>query len=250
MKRKTILLALSLVVATNTMAQVGEHRNELAVGPSAGYVLSNVGFSPNVPQSMLGGLTGGLTVRYTCEKYFKSICAIVGEVNYAQIGWKESILDLDDQPVINSVTGVAEKYSRKMTYVQVPVFARMGWGRERRGFQFFFQVGPQMGLYLNDKTEINFDLDTRNSQDRTNNIVAQDTMAVENKFDYGIAGGLGMEYSNPRLGHFLLEGRYYYGLGDIYGNSKRDYFGRSNFGNIYIKLTWLFDIVKSKHDFK
>ena len=77
-------------------------------------------------------------------------------------------------------------------------------------------------------------------------MVAQDTMAVENKFDYGIAVGLGAEYSIPKAGHILLEGRYYYGLGNLYGDTKRDFFGSSNFGNIVIKLTYLFDITKTK----
>jgi hypothetical protein len=45
----------------------------------------------------------------------------------------------------------------------------------------------------------------------------------------------------------MLEGRYYYGLGDFYGNSKRDYFGRSNFSNIIVKLTYLFDIARTKN---
>ena len=72
-------------------------------------------------------------------------------------------------------------------------------------------------------------------------------MSVENKIDYGIAVGLGLEYSNRHLGHFLLEGRYYYGLGNIYGDSKRDYFSKSNIGNIVIKLTYLFDIIKTNN---
>lgn len=226
-------------------AQIGEHRSDFAIGGSAGYVLSNVGFTPKVPQKMMPGLTGGLTVRYTCEKYFSSICAIVGELNYVQMGWKEEILTPEDQPVINQFSGEAEAYERQMTYLQVPVFARLGWGRERKGFQFFFQVGPQFGLFLNDKTTSNFDLTNYNASARTSVVVAQDTMAVERKFDYGIAGGIGLEFSNPHLGHFLLEGRYYYGLGDIYGNSKRDYFARSNHSNIIVKLTYLFDIAKT-----
>ena len=82
---------------------------------------------------------------------------------------------------------------------------------------------------------------------RTSSVVAQDTMSVERKVDYGIAAGLGLEFSHRKLGHFLIEGRYYYGLGDIYGNSKKDYFGRSNLGNIVIKMTYLFDIVKSNN---
>ena len=64
----------------------------------------------------------------------------------------------------------------------------------------------------------------------------------------GIAGGLGLEFSHRKLGHFMLEGRYYFGLGNIYGDSKRDYFARSNYGNIVVKLTYLFDIIKTKND--
>ena len=48
------------------------------------------------------------------------------------------------------------------------------------------------------------------------------------------------------VGHFLLEARYYYGLGNIYGSSKKDYFGKSNFGQIVIKLGYLFDITRTK----
>ena len=69
-------------------------------------------------------------------------------------------------------------------------------------------------------------------------------MPVEKKLDYGIAAGAGVEYSNQKIGHFHVEGRYYYGLGNIYGDSKRDYFGSSNFGTITIKLTYLFDITR------
>ena len=78
-------------------------------------------------------------------------------------------------------------------------------------------------------------------------VVAQDTMAVENKLDYGIALGLGAEYSIPKVGHFLAEARYYYGLGNIYGSSKRDYFGKSNYGQIVFKVSYLFDISRTKN---
>jgi hypothetical protein len=102
------------------------------------------------------------------------------------------------------------------------------------------------GELFGEKTVSNFNFADRNLADRSNLTCAQDTMSVENKFDYGIAAGLGMELALPRVGHFLLEGRYYYGLGNIYGDSKRDYFARSNHSNIVIKLTYLFDIVKTK----
>lgn len=232
-------------------AQVGEYRTDFAIGANAGYMLSNVGFVPEVPQGMLGGVTGGLSLRYTCEKYFKSICAIVAEVNIAQTGWKEDILDVDNQPVYyydDKEKTNPLMYERKMTYLQVPIMARLGWGRERKGFQAFFQLGPQFGCFLSDKINTNIVPGYGTANQRVSNIVAQDTMAVENKFDYGVVGGAGLEFSHPKLGHFILEGRYYYGLGNIYGNSKSDYFGKSNMGQIVIKATWLFDIIRTKND--
>ncbi len=243
---KSFLTALLLLLVVSVKGQVGEHRNDLAVGVNAGYVLNSIGFVPKVTQTMHGGMTAGISARYVCEKYFSTICSVAAEVNYTSLGWKEKILDPQDQPVINPVTGAAEAYSRNIGYIQIPVFAHLAWGRENKGFQFFFQAGPQFGLYLSESTDSNFNWDERNTTDRSNKTDEQGTMPVENKFDYGIAGGLGMEYSHPRAGHFLLEARYYYGLGNIYGDSKRDFFGRSNHGSIVIKVAYLFDIMKTK----
>jgi hypothetical protein len=245
--RRLILLFVVLLTVIIAHAQVGEYRNELAVGGGAGMTMASVNFLPKVPQGLLNGKTMGLTLRYTGEKYFNSICAVVAEVNLTETGWKESILDLNDQPVMRLDADEPERYERRLTYLQIPVFARLGWGRERRGFQFFFQVGPQVGFLQSEHTETNFDVAYRNVNDRISPVWVQDTMAVENKLDYGISAGLGMEFSHPKVGHFLLEGRYYYGLGNLYGNSKRDYFAISNQQNIVIKLSYLFDIMRSKN---
>ena len=245
-KKILLIILLFSLTTLSAKAQVGEHRNDLAVGVNAGYGLNTIGFVPKVSQKMHGGLTGGFSVRYVCEKYFKTICSVAAEVNYAALGWNEDILDAMDQPVINPKTGKAESYNRTISYIQVPVFAHLAWGKEQKGFQFFFQAGPQFGLYLGESTSSNFNWDDRNLDDRSNKTDAQGTMSVENKFDYGIAAGLGAEYSVPNLGHFQLEARYYYGLGNIYGDTKRDYFGKSNHNTIVVKLAYLFDIMKTK----
>lgn len=246
MTRKIFILIMLMMVSATIYAQIGEHRSDLSVGVNGGYVMSNVGFTPEVPQYKKPGFTGGLTMRYVCEKYFKSICAIQLELNYVKTGWKEKIQDKNNADVINATTGEAESYERTISYWQLPILARMGWGRESKGLQFFVQAGPQIGLFLGESTKTNFNLSNYNSADRSSFVVAQDTMSVENKLDYGITGGIGLEYSHPKIGHIILEGRYYYALGDIYGNSKRDYFGRSNLENIVVKLTFLFDISKTK----
>lgn len=239
-------VVLMLMLPTVMQAQIGDHRNDLSIGFCGGYVMSNVGFTPKVTQDSHTGITLGLSMRYTCEKYFNTICSIAAEVNYARIGWKESILTTDDQPVINPTTGIAEAYQRDLDYIQVPIFAHLAWGREQKGMQFFFKAGPQFGYLISEKTKTNFSYDNRNTADRSNQTAEQYNMPVENKFDYGIAAGMGVEYSHPKVGHLLLEGRYYYGLGNIYGDSKRDYFAKSNHSNIVVKLTYLFDVIRSK----
>ena len=70
-------------------------------------------------------------------------------------------------------------------------------------------------------------------------------MPIENKFDYGITAGLGCEF-HTKLGHFMIDGRYYFALSDIYGNSKRDVFARSAHGTILAKFTYLFNLRSDK----
>jgi hypothetical protein len=246
---RSLLFIIFYFLFSHARAQVGEYRTDLAIGFNGGYVMTNVSFTPDVPQDLLGGMTGGLTIRYTCEKYFSSICAITAEVNYTQAGWKERILDVNDQPVYyEGDNSNPLRYQRRITYVQVPLLARLGWGRERRGLQAFIQLGPQFGFYLDESTDTNIEQGRPTWNARVSNVVAQETMPVENKFDYGIVGGAGIEFSHPKVGHFLLEGRYYFGLANIYGNSKSDYFAKSNQSNIVVKLSYLFDIIKTKND--
>ena len=76
--KKTYALILLCLTPIWTLAQVGEHRNQFAVGFQAGYNLNKVDFVPKVNQTFHGGYTGGLSLRYVCEKYFNSICSIYG----------------------------------------------------------------------------------------------------------------------------------------------------------------------------
>lgn len=244
-----VLIAIAMVSMLSTAtvkAQVGEHRNDFAVGFGGGLAMSSIGFTPKVKQAQHMGLAGGIQVRYTCEKYFNTICSLCAEVNYVQAGWKEDIKTETDQPVINPATEKAEKYSRTLNYVQVPFLAHLAWGKERKGLNFFIELGPQFGYLISESTDMNFSMSYINFADRANSVCAQDTMAVENKFDYGIVAGAGVELTVPKVGHFLLSARYYYGLGNIYGDTKRDYFAKSNHSQISIRLAYLFDITRTK----
>lgn len=232
MKRICIILMLALTTMS-TIAQVGELRDNLAIGVNGGYNLSSVDFSPTIKQGLQPGYTGGLTLRYTTEKYFALICAAQLELNFAQRGWNETIDD-----------GTNNTYRRTTNYIEIPFFAHLGWGKEDRGMQFFANIGPQIGIFLNDEEFYGFTLEYPwDETKRPNGITAQYGKEVENTLEYGIAGGAGMELKTG-VGNFIIEGRYFFGLSDMYGNSKADPFGRSANTTITVKLTYLVDIIK------
>lgn len=214
------------------MAQVGEHRHDFSVGVTGGYTMNKMDFVPKIKQSMKGSPMVGFATRYICEKYFTTICGVELELLYNNLGWKEVIED-----------GSGNTYKRDWHFIEMPILMQMGWGRERKGLKFLFEAGPQLGLYLGDKEYKGGG--TWDVSARPNGVVYQYGKDPDNKFDYGIAAGMGVELSSP-IGHFLLQGRYYYGLGDLYDNSKRGKFGRSANQTVLVKLTYLCDILRTK----
>ena len=247
MKRILFLIILTALAATpcKLAAQVGAARRAIAVGVNGGVVLNSVGFDPTIKQSMHQGTTFGVTFRMTSEKYFKSLCALQIELNYAGLGWKEQVLNAAGEPLPDS-------YQRNMNYVQLPFLARMGWGREKRGAMGYIVAGPQVGYCFGEATKrgASWTIDeTTGLPDRPNGLCAQYDLGVQRRFDYGITAGAGLEV-DTRAGHFMIEGRYYYGLGDFFNNAKKDVFGRSNNNAIVVKFTYLFDLRKEYPDAK
>lgn len=217
-------------------AQVGKPRTDLAVGVGGGFVLNTVSFSPSIKQGMKGGMTMGLTARYTCEKYFNMICAFQGEINYTQAGWKENFEEGSDLA-----------YQRTIHYVQMPLFANLGFGRERGGVKGFLVVGPQLGFCIGESEKKSGDWSKYVPSRTLVGGLSQYDLKVEKKFEYGIAGGLGMDVSTKKGHHFILEGRYFFGLSDIFNNTKKDPFGRSANSTIYVKVSYLFDVIKTQN---
>lgn len=220
-------------------AQIGERRNEIRVGVNSGVSMNSIDFDPTIKQGRLIGYNGGISLKYTCEKYFNTICALQVELNYARMGWKEDIQS-------SAGTELPDTYQRNMNYLQLPMLANLGWGREQRGFMFYVIAGPQVGWCFSDASKRSsvWTLNVEGNPDRPNNMYAQYSMNIKHKFDYGITGGIGLELNTAKAGHFTLEGRYYYGLGDVFGNSKRDVFARSANGTIVVKLAYYITVLK------
>ncbi len=203
-------------------AQRSDYRPEFTVGIKGGTTLSSVAFTPTVTQSLLLGYTGGVSVRYIEEKFF----GLIAEVNYTQCGWKETF---EDDPY---------KYSRSLDYVTIPFLTHFFFGN--RVVRGFINAGPQVGFLLNSSYKSNFDINNLPEFSQKSKVKEIYTMEIANSFDYGITGGAGIEFRIKRKHGIVLEGRYYYGLGDIFKNRKKDVFSASHNQIITVSLGYLY----------
>ena len=236
MTKYLLTALLALLPTLFAAAQVGEQRHDFSIGVNGGILLNKVAFTPKINQTYYAAPSYGLTLRYTSERYFGMICAFQAEINYSGMGWKEDIYSHNNEKL-------PDTYQRDLKYIQVPILAHLGFGQIDRGFKGYLLAGPQVGYLMSDKEKQSETWTTVAGAypDRMNGIMRQYGLDVENKFEYGITAGLGCEFST-RAGHFLLDGRYYMGLSNLFNNSKTDPFPKSNNGTILVKLTYLFDV--------
>lgn len=210
-----------LFVFIPLFSQTKAFSSEWSFGVNGGMNLSRMRFSvyppnPSIAQDYLQQETGGIVVRYISEKHF----GIQGELNYSRRGWK----DTTDETSPN-------KFTRSLTYIEMPLFTHIYFGLGKR-VRLIVNLGPQIAYNIGDKvTEIEI---APGSSEKY-----YYDMSIKKKFDYGIKGGLGFELRTG-IGSFIVEGRYYFGLSDIYNNSKSDVFQASSHQVIGINLTYLF----------
>ncbi len=223
---RRIILSLLLLLPLAALAQ-REYSPKFYLGGKGGTTMSRMTFSPGVHQQMIQGMTLGVTARYTEENIF----GLIAEVNVTQRGWKEDFAR-DLAPEF--------EYSRQLTYIQIPFMTHIYFGSEK--FKGFINLGPEFGYMIGDRISANFnykDIDGISGFPTSLRTNEQMSMAIERKFDYGIAAGAGIEFIVGRRHSFMLEGRYYYGLGNIFNDSKRDYFSASRGMSIEITLGYM-----------
>lgn len=195
------------------------------IGGKAGVTLSKMAFTPGIEQSMNMGTTIGVTARYTEEKFF----GLIAELKMEQRGWKESFDE-------TSFT-----YSRTLTYIQLPLLTHIYFGSDK--FKGFVNLGPSVAYMIGSSISSNFDYENPSSVEGfpiENRHVNQMSMPIKNKFDYGILGGIGAELIIKKKHSIIIEGRYYYGLGNIFSAKKKDEFSASRGNSIEITLGYMF----------
>lgn len=221
------LLACVAIMAGSLPAMAQRAYNpEFYLGVKGGATLSQTSFTPHVRQGWQQGFLGGIVARYTEEKVF----GLMAELNIEQRGWKE---DFEGAPF---------SYDRRLTYIQVPLMTHIYFGRRVKGF---VNLGPSFGYLIGSKINANFDYADPASIEGfpiKNRSVAQMALEVDNHFDYGILGGLGVELTIARTHSIMLEGRYYFGIGNIFSSSKKDPFSASRGMSIEVAATYLFKV--------
>jgi len=222
-----VVAALLLSLAISPLyAQKEIFKGELYLGGGAGTLFSKIDFVPGVPLAYKQGLYGGISAKYISEKNL----GLLVELNYAQRGWKEEFDPSSDF-----------SYNRTLNYVEMPFMTHVYAGGKTR---FIMNVGPQISLLVGDREEMNQALSDNVDARRAGNPEARIGMQYEGMYelkriDYGIVAGIGMELKTG-IGDFDLEGRYYFGLGDIFTSrrSEEAYFSRSAARVIGVKLTY------------
>ena len=221
--KKSILFIITLLLA-NTVSAQRYYTPKIHVGGKAGTTFSQMSFSPDVKQSMLMGYMAGVSVKYTEENYF----GLIAEFNIEQRGWQE---DFEEAPF---------SYKRHLTYFQIPLLTHIYFGNDN--IKGFVNLGPEIGFLIGDKITADFDYKNPLSVPNfpANRMTEQLYTDVKNKFDYGISGGIGLEYIIKKRHSIILEGRYYFGLGSIYPDKKKDTFSASRGTSILISLGYMY----------
>ena len=228
MKIRLILTAIISGICAIGVSAQRFYTPDFAIGVKGGGTVSEMAWSPTVRQQFTPGATAGVCLRYTEEKYF----GLVGEINFTQRGWAEKFA---------KETGLS--YKRQFSYIQIPVMTQIFFGSYK--WRFFINLGPEVGLMIGDKITANFnyhDISTVANFPK-NHRADQLDMEVARKFDYGIAGGLGVEMRLRRKHSIMIEGRFYYGLANTFPASRRDVFGASRGMSIECTLGYMFRVI-------
>lgn len=221
-----ILLTFASFLTTEICQGQTHYNSNVALGAKGGVDISRVFFNPSVEQKFCVGSTFGLTFRYVEENHF----GLIAELDFSQRGWVENF------------EGAPYNYKRTLNYIDIPVMAHIFFGRRAR---FIFNAGPMVSFFVGDNVKANFnpemisqlpDFPTRNRMNE------QMSMKVSQKVDYGICAGLGVEFNINRRNSISLEGRFYYGLGNIFPSKRIDTFNASNQMTISATLGYWFRI--------
>lgn len=224
MRRSLFLFCTLLACLSAAYAQTRIPR-ELHIGAVGGVNASQYVFFPRcgVPQQNVLSHTAGLAVRYIEETLF----GLQAELLLTQRAYSDFYEDMaegsEPQP------GTADiYYSRYLNYIELPVMAHVYFQMGAHN-EICFDAGPKFGFYLSDRIDTNIPRET--------DLKKHHFLPVTQNFDYGIQAGLGYEFKFNKKISLMLQGRYYYGLGNIWPETKADDFQQSSNQSIQVVMS-------------
>lgn len=229
---RRLLLTFGLVLC-GTVLGLAQTRipREVHVGVIGGATLSEYTFHPSVSQKMHNGATAGVAIRYIEETFF----GLQAELLLTQRGFSDYYEELPDL-----------HFSRTLTYVELPIMAHVYFPIGKHN-EIAFDAGPKLGFYLTDKTDHNLPDNFGIGGEYADYTYMHHFMDVTRKFDYGIQAGLGYEFKFSNKMSLMLQGRYYYGLGNMWPDSKADEFEVSSNQSIQIVMSlWWHHVIRGK----
>lgn len=223
------LLLLSFVAAGKAQERIPR---EIHLGVVGGANISEYTFHPIVSQRYTGSYTMGVAARYIEEQYF----GLQMELLLTERGFADDWEPNDDDWV----------FERKLLYVELPVMAHVYFNMGKRN-QVAIDLGPKLAWFLSDRTNSNLPENYGQSILTEGYQYIHHDLPIEKKFDYGLQFGLGYEFRINELLSAQLTGRYYFGLGNLWPDSKADHFEQASNSSFQISLgVWWHHVIKGK----
>ncbi|MCM1504690.1 MAG: PorT family protein [Muribaculum sp.] len=217
---RSVIVGAIIALCCSVAYSQAHYNSKVSIGGKAGITMSKMSFTPSTKQKMVMGKTAGVSVKYWEERNF----GLIVELNYEQRGWAE---DFKEYPF---------SFERRLDYIQLPLLTNIFFGG--RHVNGFFNLGPEFGYMIGSSYKANFDVyniaDIPDFPD--DRVTEQMTLKPSKKFDYGISAGAGIEFIIKRKHRISLEGRYYFGIGNIFPDDRKDTFSASRGMSIMVTL--------------
>ena len=230
------ILCLSLVLLCAAWAGRAEAQaripREVHLGVVGGANISQYTFHPRVSQRFTGSYTMGVAARYIEEEFFGLQAELLLTERGMADEWEPNPEDW--------------LFERKMLYVEMPVLAHVYFQMGRHN-EVSLDLGPKIAWFLSDRSNSNLPDNYGQTGISAGNVYLHHELPIEKKFDYGLQVGLGYEFKFNKQYSAQLSGRYYFGLGNMWPDSKADHFEQSSNQSIQVVLSlWWHHVIRGK----
>lgn len=206
--RRSYCILIGLLAVLAVSAQPRMKVPEYWVGVHGGFTVSSVIFQPS--RSDMNSIAESIVMGGNGGIAFRfaghKYCHFQMELNYMHRGWSTK----DD-------TNGTQHYN--LHYIEFPMLMNLNFGSQT--CRWIFNLGPQIGYCIKDESS-----------------------AITQPFDWGIAGGTGLYVRTKNAGAYELEFRVDYSFGGVYGTNVTDKYRMASPLDLSVNLGYYWPIKK------